>query len=269
MCLNTNGLQATAPSVPETRKRFGRVRPESTVTAVRVLEEDPDLGTGIDQGDWQLAVAAALAPGLDFERGPWRFFPPPDHAGLGALVLSGMIVIRIDAGTRAHIELLGEGDVVSPWVGMGEDLAIPSVVNASAVTSLRIALLDRRFALRTARWPEIHAALVHRLIIRSRRLSLQAAINAVSRVEERLELTLWELAHRFGRVTPNGIALQLPITHSQLADMLAAQRPSVSTAVGRLQAHGRVVRTDRHHWLLPGEPPPILATLAQQSGLKA
>jgi hypothetical protein len=51
--------------------------------------------------------------------------------------------------------------------------------------------------------------------------------------------------------------------------MVAAQRPSVSTAVGRLQAHGRVVRTDRHHWLLPGEPPPILATLARQSGLKA
>jgi hypothetical protein len=56
---------------------------------------------------------------------------------------------------------------------MGEDLAIPSVVNASAVTSLQIPLLDRRFALRTAPWPEIHAALVHRPIIRSRRLGLR------------------------------------------------------------------------------------------------
>lgn len=234
-----------------------------------MLEEDPELGIGIDEGDWPLALAAALAPALDFERGPWRFFPPPDHGGLGALVLAGLIVVRVDAGARSHIELLGAGDVVSPWVGTGEELAIPSVVNAAAVTSLRIALLDRRFALRTARWPEIHAALLHRLIIRARRLSLQAAINAISRVEERLELTLWELANRFGRVTPKGIALELPITHSQLADMLAAQRPSVSTAVGRLQAHGRVVRTDRHRWLLPGEPPPILATLARRSGLKA
>ncbi len=82
-------------------------------------------------------------------------------------------------------------------------------------------------------------------------------------------MTLWELAYRFGRVTPEGIALELPITHSQMADMLAAQRPSVSTAVGRLQTHGRVVRTDRYHWLLPGEPPPILTKLARQSGLTA
>jgi CRP/FNR family transcriptional regulator, cyclic AMP receptor protein len=191
---------------------------------VRVLEEDPDLGTGIDQDDWQLALAAAVAPTFEFASGPWRFFPPPDHAGLGALVLAGMIVIRIDAGARSHVELLGEGDVISPWVGAGEDLAIASVVNASAVTRLRIALLDRRFGLRTARWPEIHAALIHRLIHRTRRLSLQAAINAVSRVEERLELTLWELAYRFGHVTPDGIALELPIIHSQLAEMLAAQR---------------------------------------------
>jgi CRP/FNR family transcriptional regulator, cyclic AMP receptor protein len=88
-------------------------------------------------------------------------------------------------------------------------------------------------------------------------------------VEDRLELTLWELAYRFGRVTPEGIALELPITHSQLAEVLAAQRPSVSTAVSRLQAHGHAVRIDRHHWLLPGEPPPILASLARQSGLRA
>jgi CRP/FNR family transcriptional regulator, cyclic AMP receptor protein len=236
---------------------------------VRVLEEDPDLGAGIDPDQWDLALVAAIAPALDFGRGAWRFSPPPDHGGLGALVLGGMIVIRIDAGARSHIELLGEGDVISPWVGTGPDLAIPSVVNASVVSDLRIALLDRRFALRTARWPEIHGGLIQRLIIRSRRLSLQAAINAVSRVEERLELTLWELAYRFGRVTPDGVLLDLPITHSQLAEILAAQRPSVSTAVGRLQSHGAVVRLDRHHWLLRGEPPRILSALERQSGVRA
>lgn len=242
---------------------------EPRVTGVRVLDEDPDLGIGIDPADWELALAAAVAPVFEFERGLWRFSPPPDRAGLGAVVLRGMLLVRVAAGPRAHLELLGEGDVISPWVGVGEELAIPSVINATAVTGLRVALLDRRFALRTARWPEIHAALIHRLIVRARRLSLQAAINAISRVEERVELTLWELAGRFGRVTLDGIALELPITHSQLADVLAAQRPSVSTAIGRLQTHGRVIRVDRHHWLLPGEPPPILSTLRKESGVSA
>jgi CRP/FNR family transcriptional regulator, cyclic AMP receptor protein len=256
-------------SALEAPQRDRRVTRKTAPIAVRVLEADPDLGIGIPEAELQLASGAAMAAGFDFERGPWRFFPPPDRGGLGALVLSGMIVIRIDAGTRSHIELLGGGDVISPWVGAGEELAIPSIVNASALTNVRVALLDRRFALRTARWPEIHAALIQRLIIRSRRLSLQAAINAVSRVEERLELTLWELAYRFGRVTTDGIVLDLPITHSQLAEILAAQRPSVSTAVGRLQAHGRVVRIDRHRWLLPGEAPHTLSSLQRQSGVRS
>jgi len=233
-----------------------------------VLESDPDLGTGIDPAQWQLALASSVAPAFDVERGPWTFFPPPDPSGLGALILSGIIVIEIDTGTRCHIELLGPGDVISPWVGTGDELAIPSVVTAGALSDTRVALLGRAFALRTARWPEIHGALVRRLVMRARRLSLQAAINAVLRVEDRLELTLWELAYRFGHVTPEGVILDLPITHAQLASTLAAQRPSVSMALGRLQEHGRVARAGRHRWLLLGSAPQSLAGLARASGLR-
>jgi hypothetical protein len=234
-----------------------------------VLEADPDLGTGIDEAQLQLAARMAIAPAFEFERGPWRFSAPPDPGSLGALILEGMIVIRIDAGARAHIELMGEGDVVSPWVGTGVELTVASEVSASVVSRTRIALLDRGFALRTARWPEIHAALIQRVIARSRRLSLQSAINALSRIDERLEVTLWGVASRFGRVTPEGVVLDLPITHSQLAEMVAAQRPSVSTAVARLQASGRVQRSARHRWLLHGEPPETLSVLSRRTGLEA
>jgi CRP-like cAMP-binding protein len=235
--------------------------------SVLVLEADPDLGSGIDTGQWHVALAASIAPAFELDRGPWSFAPQPDAAALGALLLEGLIVIRINAETRAHIELLGSGDVIGPWVGSGQELTLPSVPTTSVVSRARIALLDRRFAIRTARWPEIHAALMHRLIVRARRLSLQSAINALSRIEERLEVTLWELAYRFGRVTPEGIILDLPLTHSQVAEMVAAQRPSVSTAFTRLQDHGRIVHAARHRWLLLGEPPSTLSSLAQQSGL--
>ena len=63
----------------------------------------------IDKVQWQLAVAASLAPTFELERGPWRFSPRPDAGALGALVLEGLIVIRINAETRAHVELLGRG----------------------------------------------------------------------------------------------------------------------------------------------------------------
>jgi len=240
---------------------------EATLASVLVLEADPDLGSGVDKLQWHLAVAASVAPAFELDRGPWRFAPRPDPGALGALLLEGLIVIRINAETRAHIELLGPGDVIGPWVGSGQELALPSVPTTTVVSKARIALLDRRFAIRTARWPEIHAALMHRLIVRARRLGLQSAINALSRIEERLEVTLWELSYRFGRVTPDGIVLDLPLTHSQMADMVAAQRPSVSTAFTRLQDHGRIVHVARHRWLLLGEPPSALSSLAQQSGL--
>ncbi len=244
-----------------------QARSDTTSSAVRVLEADPDLCTGIDSVQWPLAVAASLAPMFELNRGLWRFAPRPDPGGFGALLLDGLIVIRINAEIRAHIELLGPGDLIGPWVVSGQELTLPSVPTASVVSKARVALLDRRFAVRTARWPEIHAGLIQRAIIRTRRLSLQSAINALSRIEERLEVTLWELSYRFGRVTPDGIVLDLPLTHSQVAEMVAAQRPSVSTAFTRLQDHGRIAHVARHRWLLLGEPPAALSALAQQTGL--
>lgn len=243
-------------------------RSAATSRAVRVLEADPDLGAGIPRDQWQLATAASSAPAFEFERGPWRFEPPPEPGSFGALILAGMMLIRIDAGSRSHIEMLGPGDLVSPWVGTGTELSAPSVLTASVVARARVALLDRRFALRTARWPEIHAGLIQRSIDRSRRLSLQSAINALPRIEERVEVTLWELAYRFGRVTREGIVLELPISHSQLADIVAAQRPSVSTAVVRLEDQGQISRSARRTWVLRGDPPEMLSALARQSGLQ-
>jgi CRP-like cAMP-binding protein len=244
-------------------------RSATTSRVVRVLEADPDLGAGIPHAQWELAAAASTAPGFEFERGPWRFEPPPEPGSFGALIIDGMMLIRIDAGTRSHIELLGPGDVVSPWVGTGTELSAPTELTASVLARARVALLDRRFALRTARWPEVHAGLIQRCIDRSRRLSLQSAINALPRIEERVEVTLWELAYRFGRVTREGIVVDLPISHSQLADIVAAQRPSVSTAVIRLEEQGQISRTARRTWLLRGAPPVMLSALARQTGLEA
>lgn len=243
------------------------MRAESRTMAVRVLEEEPDLGAGIDPREWQSAVAMSAAPEFRFERGPWRFFPDYERGAFAVLLLEGIIVIRIDAGIRAHLELLGPGDVTIPWVGTGTDLSIPSQVSASVVSRTRVALLDRRFALATARWPEVHGALIARCIERNRRLSLQSAINALPRIEERVEVTLWCLADRFGRVTREGTVLDLPISYTQLADVVAAQRPSVSTALARLEDQGKISRTARRTIRLCHEPPETLSSLARQSGL--
>jgi CRP/FNR family cyclic AMP-dependent transcriptional regulator len=148
---------------------------------------------------------------------------------------------------------------MSPWLGMAGDFAPTCTVTARVLTKLQVAWLESDFALRTGRWPAIQARLMRRLLARSRRLSMQSAINSLPRIDERVELTLWQLAYRFGHMSRAGVKLHLPLTHSQLAEMVGAQRPSVSTAMTRLRSRGRIVGNSRHQWLLSGSPPPQLA----------
>jgi CRP-like cAMP-binding protein len=81
------------------------------------------------------------------------------------------------------------------------------------------------------------------------------AIAHHQRVEDRLLLTLWHLAERWGKVTPDGIVLPLPLSHQRLAHIVGAHRPSVTTAMGALDKAGRVSRRDDGSWLLHGDPP--------------
>ncbi|MHB8659046.1 MAG: ATP-dependent DNA ligase [Solirubrobacteraceae bacterium] len=192
---------------------------------MRLLEADPDLAGDLVGPERHMASQAAIARGVRVARGPWEFYPVPDPGDLGALVLDGLIIVRL--GTR--------GDGVRERHG-----------KRARAGSDRPA--DRSLAQRIAVWPQLHGALLNRLILRSRRLSLQAAINGQPRIEARLESTLRQLADRFGRVTRDGLALSLPITHTHLAEMVAAQRPSVSTALARLHDARRVISFGRGRW---------------------
>jgi hypothetical protein len=74
---------------------------------------------------------------------------------------------------------------------------------------------------------------------------------------------LWYYADRWGRVTPEGRVLPVSLTHGLLARVVGARRPSVSTALGRLQDRGLIERMENGHWLLLGEPPSELPELAE------
>jgi CRP-like cAMP-binding protein len=182
------------------------------------------------------------------------------------LIVDGLIVLQVGAGDRANLELLGAGDVIGPWVGSGPEMPFTASVTTRVIADARLALLDRRFARRTAAWPEIHAALTQRLILRARRLGLQSAVNSIPRVEDRLELTLWILGCRFGRVSARGLKLGLRLTHAQLAAMVGAQRPSVTVALRQLEQDGRLSRSATD-WVLAGPEPALFRSLVAQSGL--
>ena len=97
--------------------------------------------------------------------------------------------------------------------------------------------------------------LVGRAVQRSFELATKQATSHLTRVDARLELLFWGLADRWGRVGPDGVVLELPLTHQVLGRLVGAQRPSVTTALSDLARRGILERRGDGAWVLHGEPP--------------
>jgi len=69
------------------------------------------------------------------------------------------------------------------------------------------------------------------------------------RVDGRLHMLLWHLAGRWGRVLAGAVLLALRLTHSLLADLVAARRPTVTSALSALAQQG-LVQWTRDGWVL-------------------
>jgi CRP-like cAMP-binding protein len=101
-------------------------------------------------------------------------------------------------------------------------------------------------------WPQIGHALLRRSERRAEDLGAMRAISCQPRLEVRLVLFLWHLAARWGRVEPGGIHLTLPLTHRLLGQLVAAERPSISHALSRLNDAG-LVKGAAGDWHLQGD----------------
>ena len=228
----------------------------------RVLEEDADLAESIPAELRGQAVRECIARTAVIGRGAWPASSMGLHGdGIGLLVLDGLVTRRVDVEGRLGSELLGEGDLLRPWQE-DEQPVLAMTTGWRVIEALRVAVLDEQFALRAARYPQVTGRIVGRAVQRSRDLVVNMAIVHQARVDVRLHLLLWHLAGRWGRVRSDGVSLSLPVTHDVLADLVAARRPTVTSALAELARRGTVLPTDGG-WLLTGRPPG--ASLASRS----
>jgi CRP/FNR family transcriptional regulator, cyclic AMP receptor protein len=219
----------------------------------RVLIEDPDLAEAIPIERRDHAIEDCMTPELSLSSGPWKTPPslPPD--GIGLLILKGLLIRRVEIEGCFGVELLGECDVVRPWQrDDAQTLRLKS--GWTVLEPVRMALLDRRFTRQLGHYPELGGRLFERAIRRSRRLAVNMAIIHQARVDDRLQMLFWHLAGRWGRVRGDGVLLPLRLTHTVLADLVAARRPTVTSALSDLARRGLVRGVDEG-WLLSGEPP--------------
>jgi CRP/FNR family transcriptional regulator, cyclic AMP receptor protein len=212
---------------------------------VCVLQLDPDLGDGIPAAKLEAARRACHAETLEVRRGEWdpEADAPNASDGYGLLVLSGLFCRRVVQGQRYGAELLGPGDLLRPWDRIGEWSTIPVESDWLVIEGARLAVLDRDFAERCAPFPQVGVALIRRGLLRSRYLAMLFAIVAERRIETRLTMLFWHLADRFGRMGGEWVEVPVPLTHRILSELVAARRPSVSTALTKLQDQGILLRT--------------------------
>ncbi len=202
------------------------------------------------------AVDELTAPLMRIPTGPWPAEPSSTLPGdIGLLVFKGLMLRRVGIEGRYGAELLGECDVLRP--GLGEDGNSPTLFTTTGWTVIetsRLAVLDDQFARRLVRYPELVGRLVGRAVQRSRHLAVNMAIVHQARVDVRLHMLFWHLAGRWGRVRSDGTLLPVRLTHSVLADLVAARRPTVTSALSELSRRGLLSFVD-DGWLLGGEPP--------------
>jgi CRP/FNR family cyclic AMP-dependent transcriptional regulator len=221
--------------------------------SVFLLDADPDLALSLSAVDRLAARRAAVAPLCTLSCGPWAPLADTDADVLGYLVLDGTLVRDVRLGARWCTEILGPEDFLRPW----EDLhPLEGVAGESAWTVLepvRLAVLDDRFAAVAGRWPGLMCEVLARTVRRSRHLNALRALSGIPRLDARLILLMRLLAERWGRVSLGGVAVGLPLTHETIARLAGAQRPSVTTALGRLCAAGHLHRDGNGGWILPPE----------------
>jgi CRP/FNR family transcriptional regulator, cyclic AMP receptor protein len=222
---------------------------------IPLLEADPELADGLARQELEAATRTLAVHARTLEVGPWapldEQWPVPPMLGL--LVLEGVVTREILFAGRTTTELLGAGDVLRPWEDDIQFDPLPFGVVWQVHEPTRVALLDSRVALATARWPVLAGTLSRRHVRRARSLAFQLAIAQLPRVDDRLLVLLWALAERWGRVSPQGVRLPLSLPHRTLATLVGARRPSVTTALSGLARDGLVERTEEG-WLLHGDP---------------
>lgn len=178
-----------------------------------------------------------------------------DRGRLGFLMLEGLLARDLRLAGKTCTELLGEGDVIQPWVPEQADGLIRYHVGWHVLAPTKLAVLDDSFARSLVEWPQVMTTLLERAIRRTLRMAVHQAVLQLSPVETRLHVFFWHVAERWGRVTPDGVSVRLRLSHALLGDLVGSRRASVTTGLRHLSESGLLTRSADDVWLLKGAPP--------------
>ncbi len=203
-----------------------------------------DLLDGLPRARRERARRAVLARMLCVRRGTWDgAADAADYGCHGFVIVAGTLLRRVTAGHREGAELLGPGDLFQSAAENGP-------ATWRAVTEATVAILDARTLADAGTVPELTGAMLSAVSARTNTVARQLVVAQWPSVDERIVATMEMLAERWGIVTPEGLVLPAFLTHSVLAPLVGARRPSVTTSLKRLDASGAVRRAPDGRWVV-------------------
>lgn len=229
--------------VEQAEGSFGR---DGVHGIISVLDAYPDLGKGLSACEFALASRRCRAQVLRLSRGMisgWPLRGAPEKGFQGFLVLGGLLSRRVAMNDLHAAELLGPGDLLRPWPLEDEDV-LRQRARWRVHDESDLAVLDRGFQCRAASWPEVCSALHERETERMHSLVTRLLIAQTPRIPHRVNLLLWHLAGRWGRVRTDGVSLPLRLSRTLMAELVCTTRESVSRALSTLAMRGLVECTE-------------------------
>ncbi len=222
-----------------------------SVPTVSLLRVDRELHDAVPEAERALAQRFLVTPRHDLPAGSWSpaSFAIDHRASAAVLLIEGIVIRDVVVAGRASAHLFGPGDVLWPWREIDTVLAITSRWTCST-GGAAIAVLDERFDTAARKWPALSAVIQERLATQLDSLALRTAITALPRADQRILALLWQLADRWGVVTPDGVVVRLALTHELIGRLVGAKRPTVSLALHVLAADGALRRDPRGAWCL-------------------
>jgi CRP-like cAMP-binding protein len=140
--------------------------------------------------------------------------------------------------------------IVLTIAGAGSLIAPPTPQERIvAVTDACLALVPAAAYEQLLALPSFGRLLVEGLVdaVRERQESLASATGGTH--ADRLREKLFQLARAWGTVGPDGIRIELPLTHELLAQMVGSARETVTCSLARLQEEGLLERDEQGYRL--------------------
>ncbi|MCP4427301.1 MAG: Crp/Fnr family transcriptional regulator [Chloroflexi bacterium] len=186
-----------------------------------------------------------------------------DPGGLLYIIISGKVKITHSTleGQEALLAILGEDDFFGELALLDDS---PRSATAEAIQNTETLTLHRDEFIRfISNNPQFSLHVLQSLARNIRRLNSQLSDVFFLDLPARLARTLLNLADQHGRVTVDGIVIDLTLTQTDLAEMTGATRVSINKAIGRFRREQWVQTKGRKFTLLN---PDALQRLIQISG---